>query len=332
MKKQMIALGMMMSLLTACGGSGGSGGGGSGDTFSPKLVKPAQVKCGTKDCVTGATVSSLSAKVMSQGLINAMSADGDSSYSSIKVQYSTTQILIENTNRMVNVLNDMAYDNDIASCETIPTSGTFTFAGWTVNLMAGSGSWNIGDGSITPDHALYMTNSSGDSSYIAFKCGTPQNIHVITESSSGDLYQVFYRVDTSTNSIKIQYGSVLSAMSSYGYFTNSGGNAFTWALFQNTSANTSPNGFMMGSVGGSYLEFVNTYVQNEDVESVAFGGNTLHYRACVGNYLNGGSSTQDSGCGVSLSTSSLPPNLIGNASTWTTADVAGLTITRPQDM
>ncbi len=332
MKNQMIALGMMMSLLTACGGSGGGGAGGSGDTFSPKLVKPAQVKCGSKDCVSGATVNSLSAKVMSQGMINALSADGDSSYSSVKTQYSTTQVLVENTNRMINTLNDMAYDNDVASCETIPTSGNFTFAGWDITLMAGSGSWNIGDGSITPDHALYMTNSSGDSAYIAFKCGTPQNIHAITETSSGDLYEVFYRVDTASNSIKLQYGSKTSMMNTYGYFTNAGSSAFTWALFQNTTSNASPNGFMMGSVGSSYLEFANTYIQNEDIDSVSFGGNTLHYRACVGNYLNGATSTQDSSCGVSLSASGLPANLIGNASTWTTQDVSGLTITRPQDM
>ncbi|MBX2986692.1 MAG: hypothetical protein KF802_02235 [Bdellovibrionaceae bacterium] len=332
MKKQMIALGMLMTLLTACGGSGGGGSGGSGDTFSPKIIKPAQVKCGSKDCVTGSTVNTLSAKVMSQGLINAMSADGDSAYSTIKTQYSTTQILVNNTNQVINTLNDMAYDNDIASCESIPTSGSFTFAGWNINLMAGSGSWNIGDGSVVPDHALKMTNSSGDSAYIAFKCGSPQNIHVITEASNGDLYEVFYRVDTATNALKLQYGSVISAMNNYGYFVNNGSTSFTWALFQNTTTNTSPNGFMAGSVGGSYLEFASTYVVNEDIDSVSFGGNTLHYRSCVANYLNGGSATSDSACGVSLSASGLPGNLIGNASTWTTADVAGLSITRPQDM
>lgn len=327
MKKQMIALGFMVSILTACGGGGG-GSGGSGSTFSPKVIKPAQVKCGTKDCITGSTVSSLSLK----GMISALSADGDNAYSTVKIQYSTTQILLNNINQVINTLNDMAYDNDIASCEAIPTSGNFSFGGWDVEMIAAYGSWNLGDGNVVPDHALKMTNASGDSAFIAFKCGTPQNIHAITEGSNGDLYEVFYRVDSATNAIKLQYGSVTSMMNNYGYFESAGDKAFTWALFNNTTTNTSPNGFMAGSVGGSYLEFASTYIVGEEIDDVAFGGNTLHYRACVGNYLNGGSSTQDSTCGVGLTSTSLSSNLIGNANTWSTAEVATLSINRPEDM
>lgn len=350
--KTIMAMGML-TIFTACGGSGG--GGGSAPSYTaPSYVKSAKMKCGSKDCISGAAVSSFSAKA--SGIHTMNSTWGDSALSGFKSQYGAAKLIVANTNSVIEQLNLMADDNSITSCDDIPTSGNFTFGGWDYELGGHFDDFNLGDGNIATDHSLKGSNSSGDSVLISFKCGTTQSIHIISKGNAGSLDEVFYSVNTNTNAITILYGEVVSGLKSYGYFKNDGGDAFTFGLFQNNAAGNAPGAYLAGTKNytshtgltmpaSDYLEIGWTGVVGEEVEDMAtFGGDSNHYRGCVEDYRTGSFITNDSGCAyitnpvdngnddASFSVSDFPGNLIGNATAWTTDDVKSLSITDPDDL
>jgi hypothetical protein len=356
MRKRLLGKGLLapslILILSAC--SGGGGGGSSSSRATPTYVKSAKIQCGTKDCISGASVSGFSAKAFGIDIMS--STWGDSALSGFKSQYGAAKLIVANTNSIVEQLNLMAEDNSITSCDDIPTTGNFTFGGWDYELGGHFDDFNIGGGNVSTDHSLKGSNASGDKILISFKCGTTQSIHIISKGNAGGLDEVFYSVNTATNAITILYGEVLSGLSSYGYFKNDGGDSFTFGLFQNNAAGTAPGAYLAGTKNytshtgltmpaSDYLEIGWTGVAHEEVEDMGtFGGDSNHYRGCVEDYRTGSFITNDSGCAYitnpvdngnddsSFSVSDFPSNLIGNATAWTTDDVKALSITDPDDL
>lgn len=349
MKTQLFGMRLLFSALvltlSACSGGGG-GGGSSSNASTPTYVKAAKVKCGSNDCITGAAISGLSLKASG---IQTFST-GDDMYTTFKAQYDAAKLAVANSNSVIEQLNLMADDNGITSCDEIPTTGNFTFGGWSYVLGGHYDSFDIGQGSVSTDHSLKGTNSSGDTIVISFKCGTTQSVHIITKAgSSGDLYEYFYQLNTGTSAIVLQYGSVSGSNKAYGYFRNDGGDAFTFGLFQNTTGGTSPNAVVGGAkdytsatstvtAASAMLSFAFTSVSHEDIDSVsALSNDTTHYRACVtanrtsvvsNSCANQANVSGSTGTEVDFSVGSVP-NSIGNASAWSTDDVKSLSITDP---
>lgn len=347
--KTMMAIGMLM-IFTACGGSGSGGGGGSAPSYTaPSYVKPAKIKCGSKDCISGAAVSGFSTKASAIHLLSA----SDDAYTYFKSQYDAAKLAVAASNDVITLLNQAADDNSITSCDDIPTSGTVEFGGYTLELGSAGETFNIGNGSVTTDHTVKASNDAGDKVYISFKCGTTQSIHIITKANtSGNLYEYFYQVNADTNAITLEYGSVLGTNKSYGYFKNDGTDAFTFGLFMNNATGNSPNAIVGGAMdytsatsmvtpASAMLSFAFTAVAHEDIDAVSVLNNdTNHVRACVtanrtsvvsNSCANQANVSGADGSEVDFSVGSVP-NLIGNASTWTTDDVMALSITDPESL
>jgi len=335
--------------LAACS-SGGGGSSSPGTSYTaPSYVKPAKLKCGTSDCISGATISSFSAKASGAQILSA----ADDAYTYFKSQYDAAKLAVTASNDVITLLNQAADDNSITSCDDIPTSGTVVFGGYTMQLGSAGETFDIGNGSVTTDHTVKASNTAGDEVYISFKCGTTQSIHIITKANtSGNLYEYFYQVNADTNAITLEYGSVLGTNKSYGYFKNDGTDAFTFGLFMNNAAGNSPNAVVGGAKdytsatsavtpASDMLSFAFTAVASEDIDAVSVLNNdTTHVRACVtanrtsvvaNSCANQANVSGTDGSEVDFSVSAVP-NLIGNAAAWSTDDVVGLVIPDPSSL
>lgn len=354
--KTIMAMGIL-TIFTACGGGGGGSSSGGGTYTPPSYVKPAKIQCGSKDCISGATASGFSAMGAD---VQPMSNWSDYHYNAFKMQYGAAKSAVANANSAIQQLNLMATDNSITSCEAIPTSGSFTFGGWNYTLGGHYDNFNIGNGVVSTDHSLKGSNPTGDKVFISFKCGTTQSIHIITKSHSGSLYETFYQVDTVTNAITILYGYTSAGIGSdvlkdYGYFKNDGADTFTFGHFGNTAQDLGSNAYVAGTKGYTsptgmavpatdYLEYAVSTVKNENIDTIASGGDSFRYRGCVSAYRTANAYTGSGSCSaaanpvsgnpnqVNFPTSGFPTNLIGNASAWSTSNVKNLTITDPDSI
>lgn len=362
MKNGFFVLATMTALvgLVGCSGSGGGGGGGSSTT--PSYVKSAKIQCGTKDCLSGSNVGSMSAK----STVHAMTT---ASYYTIELKdvFNTAKSKVAEINNYITLLNGMADDNGVQSCETIPTTGTLTYAGYTVELGTGGGSFNMGNGARVPDHSVKLTDNNSIT-YISFKCGTPQFVWLVREDlGTSNRDEFLYELNTSTNAIVISWGATASAgINSLGYFNSDGTDSFSFAYFD--YANNPAGGYNHSFVGGAKpftmahtgaikpasetFEFAYSYGNTAQtataIDSVAWGENTgsplpISYRGCVSLYRTGSPQMSDYSCSYDGTTAGTdviknfkasdivaPP--VGNASSWSPAEAGALALTDPASL
>ncbi|MBX3022368.1 MAG: hypothetical protein KF799_11905 [Bdellovibrionales bacterium] len=333
--------------LSACS-SGGGGSGSSPSTAVPQYIKSPKANCGSKDCFSGAAVSSQS--------IGTLSAEGDSAYQDAKIRYSDVKTVLTNIKNVVDLLNAAADDNDITSCDDIPTSGTFTFGSVTYTLEPGGESWNIGGSAVPMSHKITGVSTGATVQY-NFNCDTAiQRLHVI-QSSSGTKTEIYSEINLSTGETKIEAGQASSSGASLFYFHTNGGDKFTLAnlLSDGSSAysllatsdvlnppQTDPE--------SQYIEVVRSGASNADLDTADWGFN-LHgtaggqgnsYRGCIGNYRSSSATSYDNSCNASsvdpvnsdwgtqyALLSNLPPLLVGDGiavNSWSVVGLEGLTI------
>lgn len=351
-----------LSILTACGGGGGGGGASSPSVSSPSYVKSAKLQCGTKDCLTGANVGALSIQ-------DAVQIRASLPYYNIELKdvFQTAKAKVASVNSYISLLNGMAADNDVTSCTDIPTSGTLTYAGYTVTLGAGGGSADLGNGSRVPDHSVKLVDANSVT-HISFKCGTPQFVWLVKEDiGTGNRDEYMYELNPATNAIVVTWGATASAgVNSLGYFKNDGSDSFSFAYFD--YANNPAGGYNHSFVGGAKpftmvstgaiksaadtFEFAYSYGNTAQpalgIDSVIFGevvGSPLpiSYRGCVNLYRTGSPQIVDRSCSYDGSTpgsdavknftaASITAPPVGSASAFSASEAQNLVITDPASL
>lgn len=356
--KGMITVSILM-VLSACGAGGGSS---NNSSKAPSYLKSAKIQCGTKDCLTGSSVGSLSAA-------STVGATSVATYYTIELKdvFTTAKSKVAEVNNYISLLNGMADDNDVETCDDIPTTGTLSYAGYTVNLGTGGGSFDMGTGLRSPDHSVKMTDANSIT-YIGFVCGSSQFVWLVREDiGTGNRDEYLYELDTTTNAIAISWGSTAAAgTNSLGYFNSDGTDSFTFAYFD--YANSPSGGYNHSFVGGAKpftlvstgatkspadtFEFAYSYGNTAQsavaIDSVAWGevlGSPLpiSYRGCVNLYRTSSPQIVDRSCsydGVTAGTdaiknftaAAITVPTVGNASSWSATDAAGLTLTDPSGL
>lgn len=336
--------------LSACS-SGGGGGSSSPSTAVPQFIKSPKANCGSKDCFSGAAVSSLS--------IGTLSAEGDSAYQDAKIRYNDVKIALANIKGVVDLLNAAAEDNEVTSCDNIPVSGTFTFGAVTYTLEPGAESWNLGGTIVAMTHKITGVSAGATVQY-NFNCDTAvQRLHII-QSSSGTKTEIYSEMNLSTGETKIEAGQASSSSASLFYFHTNGGDKFTLAnlLSDGSSAysllatsnvlnppQTDPE--------SQYIEVVRSGASNADLDTADWGfhlhgtggGQGNSYRGCIGNYRSSSAVSYDNSCNASSVDPvnsnwgtqyalllNLPPLLIGDGiavNSWSVVGLDGLIIPDP---
>lgn len=359
MHRPSVVKGVFMSsillVLSACGAGGGSS---SNSSKVPSYLKSAKIQCGTKDCLSGSSVGSLST--------SSVGATSVASYYTIELKdvFSTAKNKVLEANNYIALLNGMADDNDVQSCEDIPTTGSFSYAGYAVTMGAGGGGFNLGNGYRAPDHSVKMTDANSIT-YIGFICGPSQFVWIVREDlGTGNRDEYTYELDTATNGITISWGATAAAgTNSLGYFNSDGTDSFTFAYFDHS--NNPAGGYNHSFVGGAKpfalvstgttkspadtFEFAYSYGNTAQsavaIDSVAWGevlGSPLpiSYRGCVNLYRTSSPQIVDRSCSfdgvtagsdtqINFTASSIAAVTMGNASGWSAADAAALVLTDP---
>lgn len=353
MKTKIILSIGLTALLSGCSGGGG-GGSSSPSTTVPQFVKKPTVNCGSKDCFSGAAVSSLS--------IGTLSAEGDSTYTSAKNEYNNVKGLFTDTGSIgyvVQLLNAAANENDITSCDEIPTDGTtFTFGGYTFTLSPGNESWNMSGSAVAMTHKITGSDANSEVQY-NFNCdATVQRLHIITKDlGTGTQNEIYSEKNLTTGAATIQVGNTTSPDTSLLYFSTDGGDKFTLARLSYEGGQSSS--LLVTSdvlnppqtdAASQYIEVVRSGASNADLDTADWGFN-LHggaansYRGCIMNYRSSSATSYDNSCNASTVDpinndwgtqyallSNLPTLLIGDGiavTSWSVIGLNGLVIPNP---
>lgn len=339
--------------LSACSGGGG-GGGSSPSTAVPQYIKKPTANCGSKDCFSGTSVSSLS--------IGTLSAEGDATYQSAKSEYDGVKGLFTDTGKVgyvVQLLNAAANENDIASCDDIPTDGTtFTFGGYTFTLSPGAESWNLSGGpAVAMTHQITGADANSNVQY-NFNCdATVQRLHIITKDlGTGSKSEVYSERNLVTGETHIEVADDSSGKSLF-YFSSNGGDKFTLAHLS-YNAGSASSLLVTSDVlnppqadpSSQYIEVVQSGASNADLDTADWGFN-LHggaansYRGCIMNYRSSSATSYDNSCNASTVDpiysdwgtqyallSNLPALLVGDGiavTSWSVIGLNGLVIPDP---
>jgi hypothetical protein len=345
MRKQFLISLLAPSLifgLSAC--SGGGGGSSSPSTAVPQYIKKPTANCGSKDCFSGAAVSSLS--------IGTLSVEGDATYTSAKNEYDSVKGLFTDTGKVgyvVQLLNAAANENDIAACDDIPTSGTFSFGGYDFTLASGGESWSLSGAPVAMTHQITGVDANSNVQY-NFNCdATVQRLHIITKDlGTGSKAEVYSERNLVTGETHIEVADDSSGKSLF-YFSSNGGDKFTLAHLSYNAGSASS--LLVTSdvlnppqadASSQYIEVVQSGASNADLDTADWGFN-LHggaansYRGCIMNYRSSSSATSyDNSCNASTVVppgnmgtqyallSNLPPLLVGDGIAVTSWSVIGL--------
>lgn len=287
---------LMALSLAACSG----GGGGSVSTPSTsvaQVIKAPQLNCGGKDCLSGATVASSSLTLKASDV----SSLAVNSYDDFKSAYANMKLQLQSVKEVVNVLNGVANEEDLASCDDIPTSGSFNWNNWQFTFDVGTESFDIGNGLVTLTKKVVMeqTATGNYKAEVQLACsGNVQSLHIIgtsrdAVSSVKTRFETYSQIDTVTGAISLQAGSIVANSPVdrlIGYFSTSGGADFEVGIFANQS------GGYVSSIGKTYdgnnwsdtkLEYVTSRTSGENLDTLAFGvdvGAVGNDRQCVFDY------------------------------------------------
>lgn len=315
--------------LTAC--SGGGGGGSSAPSSSvPEVIKYPKAKCGTKDCLTGATISTM--------------ANEGTAHDTVKNGYSNIKTRLSDIKTFVEFLNAAAAEEDIESCQDLPVAGSYTWDVHTFTFSAGGESWNIGSGLVAMTHKVLIDNPYNIIE-VQFKCDTStvQYLHVKSKSKvSTHMSESFSQIDSMTGVARIQVATITDTSRDMAYFYSDGGDKFTLASFFTTSGaqysalakaqETAPE----VNPEQIYIETVHSSNAGVNLDNVAFGDSAGAYRGCVFNYRTSSPSYYPNSCDSNNQTtkyaliSGLSPILLGDANAWETDELDNMTIIDPQ--
>lgn len=327
MKNGLLAV-VTIFILTAC--SGGGGGGSSAPSSSvPQVIKYPKAKCGSKDCLTGATISSLA---MNDGTAHDTAKNG---YSNIKTR-------LDDIKNFVQFINLVASEENIESCADIPTAGSLTWDVHTFTFSTGAESWNLGGGSVTMTHQVTMDNASNTTQF-NFRCdNTVQSLHVITKSKVSTYHaESFSQMNSVTGETRIQVVAATNTSRDMAYFYSDGGDKFTLASFFSSSGSQSSVIAKSQETAPEvnpeqiYIETAYSLTDGIDLDTLAFGDGVNAYRGCVYNYRTSSPAYYPNSCDSNNPTtkyalmSGLSPILLGDATTWDTQALANITIMDP---
>lgn len=335
--------------LTACGGGGG-GSSSSPSTSVPQVIKYPQAKCGSKDCVTGDSVSGYSVNNKPSDF-QSLSGGGDY-YDQVKTSYSNIKGRLEDVKSLVEIINMMADDEGISSCDEIPTSGTYTWND-TFSLVFNSGdeSWNLGSGSVSMTHKIKMTSlvDSGVTLF-EFKCDTStlQSLHIRTA-----YMESFSQIESATNEVHLQVADIPSIATStvrqMAYFNSDGSDSFSLGYFYSDTNDalvryqvvaTSFEDATYSQNASDWMEYAYAGALGAtDIDTVSFGSGTDAYRSCVYQYRSSSPSNfYDNSCDMANTTqkyatvsATASGVLLGDATAWSLSELNGMTIDDPSD-
>lgn len=344
MKKIMIL--SMVLALTACGGGSGGGSSVGGSSYN-KIIKAPQIKCGSNDCITGETVS-FTSSLVSGSQFMALSAGDEfdgfkADYDQIKTALSRIQEEVENFNRL-------ATEEELASCDDIPTTGSFTVPGEKITELifaSGDENFDLGEGMVAMQKKISVSTDGEPLMVLQVACsGTTQTVHILNSGVNDNmgveekvLFEAFYQIDSSTGKINLQFteimGTVYRTMAS---FKTNGGIDFNVSGFMKygtggTAAYTSFSsvGFddVVFPVGA--LEMVYSTNQGADLDAINFGSVAGEERICVYGYSSSPVFDDSSSCYGDTTKSALVPAVApmlgeGGSPAWNTTYLDAISI------
>ena len=343
MKTKIILSVGLAALLSACSGGGG-GSGSSPSTAVPQYIKKPKVNCGSKDCFSGATVSSQS--------IGTLSAEGDATYQTVKLEYDNIKGLFTDLGKVgyaVQLLNAAANENDVTSCDAIPDTGTFSFGGYDFTLEPSAESWSFSGMPVPMTRKVTAVDTHTTNQY-NFNCdSTVQRLHIISEQPSASYkVEIYSEMNLVTGETHIQVGEISGSNKSLLYFSSNGGDKFTLAKL-GTDGSVSDALMATSDVlnppqtdpESQYVEVVRSGAANANLDTADWGlnlhgGSANSYRGCIANYRSSATS-YDHSCNASTVDapnsdwgteyallSNLPVLLVGDGIAVTSWSVIGL--------
>lgn len=334
--------------LTACGASK-SGSSGAGVSSYNHIIRTPQVKCGSKDCLTGEAVS-LTSSLKSGSQFMALSVGGEfngfkTDYAQIKTALSRIQEEVENFNRF-------ASDEELSSCDDIPTTGSFTVPGQKVTVLTfstGDESFDLGEGLVAMEKKISITTDGDPLMLLQVACdGTTQTVHILNSGVNTNngvdekvLFEAFYQTDSSTGKVNLQFaeimGTVYRTMAS---FKTSGGIDFNISGFTKNGTGGSSSYSSFSAMGfddaSSFpigaLEMVYSTTQGASLNGINFGSITGQERVCAYGYSSTPSFDDTESCYADTTKSALvpvvPPMLgDGGSPAWNTTYLEAINIT-----
>lgn len=342
MKKQIGAL-IVGFLMTACsGGGGGSGSSPSGSV--PEVFKKPKLNCGSKDCISGGSVSSFAMKASNKAY-QSVSPLSVGNYTFFKTSADNTKTRLNDIADTVHILNLISADEDITDCSSLPVSGTYNHNGvYDLTFAVGGESWNIGNGLTVMTHEITM-DSTAQTSRISFKCDTlVQSLHIITKTKGGSPihYESFSQINTMTKEITLQVAMLSSTANEMAYFHSDGNDEFNMAVFTSDGGATHQSVIAKSykdstfDLSATRVEYAYSTTGGVDLDTINFDGSG-NARGCVSDYRTSPSVSAGS-CDPNgdpmnpvkyALTTDLGAILLGDATTWDTDALNAMTIIDP---
>lgn len=338
-------LGVLLALaVTGC--SGGGGGGSSTDGGTNEILMAPKAVCGSKDCLSGASVSFAPKHKSSVATL----AAGDE-FDSFKTDFNKIKTALSRIQEEIENFNSLATEEELESCSDIPTTGSFTIPGTKETVMtfaAGDESFNLGDGSVTMQKKISVSTDGEPLMVLQVNCsGTTQTIHIlnsgVVDNSGVDekvLFEAFYSVDSATGKINLQFAEIMGTIyRTMGSFKTDGGIDFDMTGFMKYGTGGSASYGSFSSVGfddASFvtgaLEMVYSTNQNADLDAIDFGSASGEERVCVYGYTSTPTYDSSASCYNNSTKSALVPASApllgtGGSPAWNTNYLDAITIT-----